>query len=93
MKHFFPFSIKLHCSSAGNISSHCLRLFMEKKRKKKNEAPNNKNRLMNTWGVSSISCPGYRNTEHTAVNFASDFARDDSVCSCDEMADSISLLQ
>lgn len=42
-------------------------------------------------GVSSISCAGYRNIEHTAVNVASDFVRDDSVCSCDEMADSILL--
>ena len=44
-------------------------------------------------GVSSISCPGYRNTEHTAVNSPSDFVRDDSVCSCNEMADSILLIQ
>lgn len=43
--------------------------------------------------VSPVSCPGYRNTEHTAVNFASDYVRDDSVCSCDEMAESILLIQ
>lgn len=44
-------------------------------------------------GVSSISCHGYRNIEQTAVNSASDFVRDDSVCSCNEMADSILLIQ
>lgn len=44
-------------------------------------------------GVPSISCPGCRNTEHAAVNSASDFVRDDSVCSCDEMAVSILLIQ
>lgn len=44
-------------------------------------------------GVSSVSCPGYRNIVHTAVNSASDFASDDSVCSCGEMADSILLIK
>lgn len=76
---------KLHCGCTGFISSH--RLQEEKWATKQQKATHE------GASVSSASCPGYRNMKNTAVNSASNCVSDDSESSCNEMADSILLIQ